>query len=193
MAEIHSKNIELSGCSLHYLEAGTGEKTVLLLHGMKFNAETWRELGTITFLADLGLRVIAVDMPGFGESPASDVAPQKVLEKFFSALALQSVTLIGPSMGGRITLEYGIAAGETLDAMVVVGAVGVEENKDRLAEIKVPVLVVWGEEDAISPLTASDILLDQLADARRVIFKGAPHPCYLDQPDNWHNTLKDFL
>ncbi len=193
MAELQSKIVELDGCSVHYLEAGAGEVTVMLLHGMKFKATTWEELKTIDFLADLGLKVLAVDMPGFGDSPVSELSPQEVLDKFFAALSLDNVVLIGPSMGGRLALEFGIASCSALKAMVVVGAVGVEENRAKLSQIDVPVLVIWGEDDAISPIQASNILLEELENAQLVVFAGAPHPCYLEQPDNWHETLKKFL
>lgn len=38
--------------------------SVLLLHGMAFTSETWQNLGTIGTLAQMGYRVVAVDIPG---------------------------------------------------------------------------------------------------------------------------------
>lgn len=38
-------------------------RNVLLLHGAKYSAQTWQELGTLSLLADAGFRVAAVDLP----------------------------------------------------------------------------------------------------------------------------------
>lgn len=194
MALITEKTIDLDGCSIHALECGPREgQTALLLHGMKFQAQTWRELGTMAALADLGLHALAVDMPGFGKSEPNALAPVEVLTRLFLKENLSRAVLIGPSMGGRIAMEFAIAHPEKISGLVLVGAVGVEENRTGLSRITVPVLVVWGGEDQVSPLTNSDILLQECANARREIYPQAPHPCYLGQPDRWHASLKAFF
>nr|WP_320009984.1 alpha/beta hydrolase [uncultured Desulfobulbus sp.] len=194
MAQIIEKNFDLDGCTLHALEAGPQDgATVVLLHGMKFQAETWRELGTLEALAGLGGHALAIDMPGFGKSAANVLPPEEVLTKLISQLGLSQIILIGPSMGGRIALEFAISHPEIVKKMVVVGPVGVEENRTKLSRIAAPVLVIWGEEDQVSPIANSDILLNECAEARREIYPQAPHPCYLEQPDRWHASLKKFL
>ncbi len=194
MTEIISKNIDALGCCLHCLEAGEGKnRTVLLLHGMKFSAATWQELGTLEKLAHAGFHPLAVDMPGFGGSQVCDRDQDELLSAFISQGELNRPVMIGPSMGGRIALEFAINHPGILGGLVLVGAVGVEENRDRLAEINIPVLIIWGSEDQISPLENSDILLKSIPGAERVIIDGAPHPCYLDQPDTWHAAVLDFL
>ena len=160
---------------------------------MKFQAETWRELGTLDALAEAGLRVLAVDMPGFGKSAASEVVPGEVLRRLYHQLGLSKAVLIGPSMGGRIALEFAIAHPQHIAGLVLVGAVGVAENRGGLARITAPVLIIWGEEDQVSPLTHSDILLTELSRAQREIYPQAPHPCYLGQPQRWHASLTTFL
>ena len=194
MTEIISKNIDSLGCCLHCLQAGDPKKrTVLLLHGMKFSAATWQELGTLEKLARHGFHPLALDMPGFGQSPVCDRDQDEILSAFISQGELDRPVMIGPSMGGRIALEFAINHPGILGGLVLVGAVGVEENRERLAEIKIPVLLIWGSEDRISPPANSDILLDAVQGAKRVIIDGAPHPCYLDQPDTWHTAVLNFL
>ncbi len=194
MTGIQEKTTDCHGCPVHYLECGVPQGTaVVLLHGMKFQAETWRELGTLQVLADQQLHSLAVDMPGFGKSPACDRPPIEVLSEVFEQLGLERAVLIGPSMGGRIAMEFAIAHPQRIAGLVLVGAVGVEENKARLGAITAPCLIVWGEEDQVAPLVNSEMLLNALPDAHREIVPKAPHPCYLAQPEHWHGLLRTFF
>ena len=194
MTVISEQTIDLGSCAVHALACGpTSSATVVLLHGMKFQAETWRQLGTLEFLAGMGQHVLAVDMPGFGRSPASEAAPVAVLARLFEHLAIERVTLIGPSMGGRIALEFSLNYPQRIAGLVLVGAVGVEDNRSGLGVITAPTLIVWGGEDQVSPLGNSDILLAGIKGATREIYPGAPHPCYLEQPDRWHASLRTFF
>ena len=186
--------IDLGGYAVHLLEAGApAGRAVVLLHGMKFQAETWRELGTLEELAALGLRVLAVDMPGFGKSPAAERPSGEVLLQLLDALGVDHAVLIGPSMGGRIALEFAIAHPGRVAGLILAGPVGVAENRGHLGAITAPTLLIWGSEDQVSPLANSDILQAGIAGARLEVFEGAPHPCYLDQPQRWHQLLRTFL
>ncbi len=194
MTDITSKKIDTASCTLHFLETGNPEgRDVILLHGMKFKAESWQELGTLEKLAAAGHHPLALDMPGFGGSPACEADQDTVVADFIRTLELEHPVLIGPSMGGRIALEFALNHPGMLGGLVLVGSVGIEENKDNLSQIKIPVFIVWGSEDQISPLANSDILLSSIKGAKRLVLEGAPHPCYFDQPDSWHTALIEFL
>jgi abhydrolase domain-containing protein 14 len=189
------KNIEKCGAGeIHYLETGQpGQKEILFLHGKKFNAQTWKELGTLDLLGKSGYRAIAIDMPGFGESPPGDSEPNSVLTNFVSQKKLNKPIVVGPSMGGRISLEFCLDHPELVGGLVLAGAVGVEENKERLSEIKVPTLIVWGEKDAISPIANGHTLNEKISGSSFVQINDAPHPCYMDKPEIWHWELTHFL
>lgn len=99
MTEITSQTIKIDSCDVHYLTAGNPkDKSVVLLHGMKFQAATWQELGTLQRLAEAGFYAVAVDMPGFGKSPACSMEQDTVLEQFLYATELKDIVLVGPSM-----------------------------------------------------------------------------------------------
>lgn len=194
MIEIKTNKISCNSCDIHFLSAGNEDNIpVVLLHGMKFQAATWQELGTLERLAESGFHAIALDMPGFGHSPACSTEQDDVLKTFLHELGLQKVILIGPSMGGRISLEFTINYPELIRALVLVGAVGVEDNKNRLSSITIPTLLVWGSEDQISPLSNCELLLSSIPSTKKIIIEGAPHPCYLDNPETWHTELINFL
>ena len=189
------KNMEKCGeADIHYLETGQPDKkAILLLHGKKFSAQTWEDLGTLDLLAKSGYRAIALDMPGFGESPACDIDANSVLSKFVTRKKLNKPIIVGPSMGGRTSLEFCLDHPELVGGMVLVGSVGVEENRERLANIKVPTLIVWGENDAISPIANGHTLNENISGSSFVQINDAPHPCYIDKPEIWHWELTHFL
>jgi len=194
MTVISTQQLDCQGHPVHTLQAGPDAgPLVLLLHGMKFQAATWQETGTLAELADKGYRAVALDMPGFGKTPAADIKPAEVLKAAINQPSPNGTILIGPSMGGRIVLEFTLANPDLVNGLILVGAVGVQENKERLKEISLPCLAVWGGEDTISPLANGHLLKQEIKDTVLAVISGAPHPCYLDQPDEWHRVLFRFL
>ncbi|MDA3972219.1 MAG: alpha/beta hydrolase [Desulfobulbaceae bacterium] len=193
MAKIVDDTIEFDGYSVHLKRSMERRKTLLFLHGMKFNAQTWETLGTLEVVHAEGFGVYALDLPGFGESPQADVAPGQVLKQVILNQKLDKPVLVGPSMGGKVSLDFAIAHPELVGGLVLIGAVGVEDIADKLVDIKVPTLIVWGTEDGISPLANANVLNSSIADSELVFIQGAAHPCYLDQPDIWHWELISFL
>jgi abhydrolase domain-containing protein 14 len=194
MTVISSQQLNCMGHPIHTLQGGPDVgPLVLLLHGKMFKAATWQETGTLTKLADAGYRAVALDLPGFGKSPAGDIEPVEVIKAVISQAAPNGAILLGPSMGGRIALEFTLANQDLVNGLILVGAVGVQENKERLKDISLPCLAVWGEEDSISPLVNGHLLQQGIKDAELTVIQGAQHPCYLDQPDEWHRILLRFL
>ncbi|MFH1217950.1 MAG: alpha/beta hydrolase [Pseudomonadota bacterium] len=181
-------------CQLHYIEGGISSgKDIVLLHGMKFQAQTWKDLGTLRILGESARHPMALDLPGFGDSPSCAGKPAEVLVDFISRKKLEKPLLVGPSMGGRVALEFCLDHPDQVGGLVLVGAVGVQENRERLSLINVPSLIIWGGEDAISPLENGRLLAREISGASFFVIDGAPHPCYLHQPEIWHRELLSFL
>ena len=93
------------------LQAGEGEPLVLL-HGL--GATKAEFLPTVAALAPAGRRLIAIDLPGFGDSdkplPASYDAAffARWVEATLDALEIDRADVLGHSMGGRVALETGM-------------------------------------------------------------------------------------
>lgn len=194
MTVISEHHIECAGHPVHTLQAGPDSgPLILLLHGMKFQAATWQETGTLVTLAEAGYRAMALDLPGFGRTPAADIEPAAVLKEAISQSSRERAILLGPSMGGRVALEFTLLNPDLVAGLVLVGAVGVKENQAGLKGLSLPCLAVWGGEDAISPLANGHLIQQEVKGAELAIIDGAPHPCYLDQPEEWHRILLGFL
>lgn len=190
---IRERTIEVGGTPVFALEAGDADAgTVVLLHGGRFSSATWRELGTLDRLAAAGLRALAVDLPGFGRTPASELAPADFAVRLLEAVGSEPPVLVSPSMSGRFSLPLLAARPEALGGFVAVAPVGIPEHASRLDEVTVPALLVWGREDRVIPLEQATRLAASLRRSRTVVLEGASHPCYLDQPERFHQELVDF-
>lgn len=188
------RQIKINDCSLYCMQNKSGSKTdIILLHGAKFSAATWQKIGTLDVISDAGYRVHAMDVPGFGKSGPCSASPVKILHDFILQGQISSPVLIGPSMGGSICLDYYFTWPETVGGLVLVGTVGIQKYRSRFRGINVPCLLVWGGNDTISPLSGARFLQQEIPVADPVVLVNAPHPCYLDQPDQWHRALLEFL
>ena len=64
---------------------------------------------------------------------------------------------------------------------------------ERLAEIRVPTLIVLGADDLPDMAEIASILVDGIADARIETIEGAGHLPSLERPDELNRLLLDFL
>jgi pimeloyl-ACP methyl ester carboxylesterase len=98
------------GTEISYLQAGQGPTTVICIHGLGGTKGSF--LPTVAALAD-DYRVIALDLPGFGDSDKPIAAPYNAgyfadaTVGLLDALNIDKAHVIGNSMGGRVALELG--------------------------------------------------------------------------------------
>lgn len=128
---------------IHYLAAGPEEALpVVLLHGGRFNAETWRKTSTISVLASAGYRVIAVDLPGYGKSPRARVDQNTFLEQLLAGLTKRKAVIISPSMSGRFSMPLLTSSSKRLAGFVAVAPVSIPRHQNKLQQVKVPTLAI---------------------------------------------------
>jgi pimeloyl-ACP methyl ester carboxylesterase len=195
-------------CSF-YLEAGQrGAPPVVLLHGLGATSASF-----LPTLWDLSRdhHVVAVDLPGFGESdkPIRPLHPAyfaKWLVALLDALALDRAHLIGNSMGGRIALEVGLRSPRRVDRLVLLApsmawrryrtAVGlVRMLRPELGAVPIPILhrlvvqslrSIFAHPDRV-PVAAMNAAADEFvrvfATPRgRIAFFHAAREIYLEDP-----------
>lgn len=101
---------QVDGVRLHYLEVGTGEPAVVLLHAFPLHAEQW---GPQLACLSSNHRVIAPDLKGFGRSDAPPDRHAYTMESYASEVAtlleqlgVTRAVVGGLSMGGYVTFEF---------------------------------------------------------------------------------------
>jgi len=120
------------GVSLHARDWGGGGRPVVLLHGLASNARIWD--GVAPRLVGAGLRVVALDLRGHGDSdqPGDGYGFETVgrdLEAALAALGLARPVLAGHSWGASVALQYAAARPGALAGLALVdgGLLGVTE------------------------------------------------------------------
>ena len=112
LSHASESRMEFQGKPLFRTTAGPADgRPVLLLHGAAFDSGTWQKLGTIDVLANAGHRVIAVDLPGFGKSPARRTDPSSFGVELLEHLDVVDV-LLGQAQDGDVLDVQLIAADE---------------------------------------------------------------------------------
>lgn len=192
--QVLARDIAISGKKLHYLESGSGSSpTVLLLHGARYTSDTWKTLGTLDKVAGAGYHVLALDLPGYGQSEISPIEPEAFLAEAMTTLGIDRAVVVSPSMSGQFSFPLLVSSPAKVAGFVPVAPAGSERYLKQLKKVKVPTLVIWGEKDQIIPMEKSDAIVAAIEDAKRVILKDAGHPCYLDRPEEFHQALLAFL
>jgi len=194
MPSVLRRTVQVAGSGVALLEAGPAgaRRAVLLLHGAAFRATTWEELGTLQHLARAGVRAIAVDLPGYGDTPPSALEPAPFLAELEDALALERPVVVAPSMSGRFALPLLASEPARFGGLVAVAPAGTEALAGGPPVEGVPALVLWGGADTVFPPEGAAALAGRITGARVELFPAARHPCYLDDPERFHALLAAF-
>jgi len=279
----HSKFMLLDGNRVHYRDEGpdlaqvsaqeTGQEAsyeslevIVLLHGTASSLHTWDE-----WVKGLSkqYRVIRMDLPGFaltGPDPENryEVADDiSFLSIFLAELGLDSVHLVGSSLGGRIAWEYSLAHPDQVKTLTLMNALGypqlswppaieiaqwplmdkvmthlsprflyetglkevyfneaqvteqvvdryyelsrypgnldafpkrvkakLDTDANKIANISVPTLILWGEEDRYFPVESAHRFNQDILNSRLYVYSGVGHLPMEEAPSR---SLSDFL
>ncbi len=124
LSGVSENTLQIGTHRVHYLDGGSGEP-VILLHGIFAEKDHW-----VDFARQLtgSYRVIAPDLPGFGESgrqanQAYGYAEQtQHLKDFMDALGIRRAHLAGNSMGGTIAALFAMSHSERVASVAFIGA-----------------------------------------------------------------------
>jgi len=124
------KYLDLHGDRVAYLDVGSGDETLLLLHGMAGSSQTWREV--IPQLSKR-YRVIAPDLLGHGESakPRSDYSLGAFavgLRDLLDELGIAQVTVVGQSLGGGVAMQFVYQHPDYCQRLVLISSGGLGQD-----------------------------------------------------------------
>jgi len=117
-------HVQADGFRIRYVEAGQGSP-VLMLHGGSglILSKVHNELAK-------KYRVIAFEMPGFGQSPVNTTSQSvkdlaQTMAQAAAQLGLNQYALVGISFGGRVALWQAIQAPHQVDLLVLIAPTAV--------------------------------------------------------------------
>jgi len=134
------KTVEIDGIPFNYIDVGSGDgDPVVLVHGLGGQWQNWLE--NIPRLAQ-SRRVVAMDLPGFGCTPEPQDDEEITITRYgrwvnavADRLGLETVDLVGNSMGGYIAAEVAIQFPERVSRHVLVSAAGISSAETIQAPI----------------------------------------------------------
>jgi pimeloyl-ACP methyl ester carboxylesterase len=191
------------------LEAGTGTP-VIAIHGL--GATKASMLPTVAALAGDRFRVIALDLPGFGDSDKPLGAPYdprffaRAVIALLDALEIDRAHFVGNSLGGRVALEVALHAPERVRCLgllapslawrrerpwakwlkLVRPELGFVQPAPRPVVEAIVERVVPGGRDGWTAAGVDEFMRAYLTRRGRAAFYSAARQIYLEEPDGEH-------
>ena len=166
------------GYRLSYDEYGSGDRPVVLIHGLLMNRHMFERLGPA--LADRGHRVIAIDLLGHGRSDRPEDLQRYSMPLFayqvnalLDHLGVETAVVGGTSLGANVSLQMAVRFPERVEGLFIEMPV-LDNALSAVAAIFAPILISlrFGRPafEAISRLTSAiprstylvDIALDMV-------------------------------
>lgn len=251
-----STTVEVRGQTTRLVDVGSGDgrDAIVVLHGWGGRVES---MAPVISCLSASRRVVALDLPGFGEAPAPQAAwgTSDYADFVTAVLAGAGVTradFVGHSFGAKTSLYLAATAGPLVSRLVLAGSSGLrtppsfkarvrravsragraagklgppgravreavyrriasedyrnagplrptfvkvvnEDLTSLLPEVRVPTLLVWGTADDAVPVAHARTMEREIPDAGLVLFEGAGHFAYLDEPDRFCRVVRHFL
>jgi len=186
------------------LAAGEGDP-VICIHGLGATKASF--LPTVAALADRH-RVIAMDLPGFGESDKPISAPYdapyfaRAVTALLDRLEIERAHLIGNSMGGRVSIEMGLREPQRVARIALLSPalawlrdrrwrwllsaplpkLGLIQPAPRVITEPIVRSLVPGGNDGWSAAGVDEFLRSFLTPRGRVAFYESARNIYLDEP-----------
>jgi lysophospholipase L1-like esterase/alpha/beta superfamily hydrolase len=182
----------------HY---GSGERGLVLVHGGRFNKESWEKQARI--LTNAGFNVLAIDLRGYGKSKGPGDSDLYTAPLHLDVLAgvsylqkhgAKKVSLLGGSMGGGAAAEAcALLKPEDLDAVILLAAI--PEHPEQMRGRKLFILA----RDDVGPgdvprLTKLNEQLPNVPDPKKlVVLDGSAHAQFIFASPQGERLMSEIL
>lgn len=128
MEDLDFKYLIVNGIKIRYIDQNKNGHPVIFIHGLGGSIENWGN--NIGQLISSELRIIALDLPGFGLSDKSKTRYSiefyaNFVTRFLEAIGVyHKVSLIGSSLGGQIAAEIAIRNSGIVSKLVLISPAG---------------------------------------------------------------------
>jgi abhydrolase domain-containing protein 6 len=187
----------VSGITLSYRDGVGGSDSILLLHGLNAHSGTWRN--NVPYFSE-EMRVLAPSLPFWRGNPRDlDIlAYVRYVRQFLEVLKVKRVNIAGNSMGGWIAMKIAEYWPDLVEALVLEDAAGLSTKKEpvnpeRISEMEIPVLIIWGEDDRTIPLSDATKLHSEIRGSVLKIFDHTGHVPHWERPLEFNQQVLDFL
>jgi pimeloyl-ACP methyl ester carboxylesterase len=181
--------------ALYYTAPGT---PIVFLHGLSYTIDIWQRISVTELLIEKRVPFLALDMPYGLRSKCQPktrnaeanlaVAAEAVHNVFGSAVPV----LVGASIGGHIALRYA-ARFPVKGLLLIAPARALEEDLvQSFGKFNFPVRIIWGSQDNFISGEEMRTLADKLPNAKLLVYNGAAHSAYKDQPELFKRDLLEL-
>lgn len=197
MAVCLEKKLNLANYKCPVLYNVASGSPIVFLHGLSYTYNIWRKIGITELLIEKHLSFLALDMP-YGmrsECQPKTRSPEKNI--MFASTAIQTFfgskipILVGGSIGGNMALRYAMRF--PVKGLLLIGPARALEP-DMVAsysQFKFPTTIILGSDDNIVASEDMRTLVDKLPNSKLIVYEGAKHSAYKDQPDRFkHDVLE---
>lgn len=192
------KTLNVASHKCHAFYYASPGVPIVFLHGLSYTIDIWQLIGITELLMEKHLPFLALDMP-YGLK--SQCQPKtRDLEKNISVIneAVETVfgsvvpVLVGASIGGNMALRYA-AKFPVKGLLLVAPSRSLEPDLvQSYSQFKFSTTIIWGSEDKIIASEDLRTLSDKLPNAKLIVYHGASHSAYKDQPERFKLDLLEL-
>jgi pimeloyl-ACP methyl ester carboxylesterase len=167
---------------------------IIFIHGLSYSNEVWQRLHVTELLVEKKVPFLAIDMPFGIKNQCEPKSRDPTTNLNFIVDAIKTVfgeiapVIVGASLGGHVALNY--ASKHPVKGLFLIAPAHAFQSTELMfayTNFHFPVRIVWGAYDTVISGEDMRTLVDKMPNAKLLVYNGAAHSAYQDQPE-WFKT-----
>jgi len=192
------KKLNLNGYKCPILINKIPGTPIVFLHSLSYSIEIWQHIGVTNLLDTKLVPYLALDMP-YGEKNLCNPKTHDTEKNLnFIRAAIENIfgsilpVLVGANIGGNIALHF--ASRFPIKGLILIGPTrSLEKNLlHAYNDFNFPSTIIWGSEDDVIASEDMRTLADKLPHSKLIIYQGAKHSAYKDEPKRFKHDLLEL-